>query len=40
MPPVGTVANASYEAQLWQMADTPLGSVDAAAYKHIILDLT
>jgi type I restriction enzyme M protein len=28
-----------YEAQLWQMADTLRGSMDAAEYKHVVLGL-
>jgi type I restriction enzyme M protein len=32
-------ANVGYEAQLWQMADALRGSMDAAEYKHVVLDL-
>ena len=32
-------ATTGYEAQLWQMADTLRGSMDAAEYKHIVLGL-
>ncbi|MBM4351523.1 MAG: SAM-dependent DNA methyltransferase, partial [Deltaproteobacteria bacterium] len=32
-------ANVGYEAQLWQMADTLRGSMDAAEYKHVVLGL-
>ncbi len=28
-----------YEAQLWQMVDALRGSMDAAEYKHVVLDL-
>ena len=28
-----------YEAELWQMADTLRGSMDAAEYKHVVLGL-
>ena len=28
-----------YETQLWQMADTLRGSMDAAEYKHVVLGL-
>ena len=34
-----TGATTGYEAQLWQMADTLRGSMDAAAYKHVVLGL-
>ena len=34
-----TSANVGYEAQLWQMADTLRGSMDAAEYKHVVLGL-
>ena len=34
-----TAANVGYEAQLWQMADTLRGSMDAAEYKHVVLGL-
>jgi type I restriction enzyme M protein len=32
-------ATVGYEAQLWQMADALRGSMDAAAYKHVVLGL-
>ena len=32
-------ATTGYEAQLWGMADTLRGSMDAAEYKHIVLGL-
>ena len=28
-----------YEAELWRMADTLRGSMDAAEYKHVVLGL-
>jgi type I restriction enzyme M protein len=34
-----TGATVGYEAQLWQMADTLRGSMDAAEYKHVVLGL-
>jgi type I restriction enzyme M protein len=34
-----TAATIGYEAQLWQMADAPRGSMDAAEYKHVVLGL-
>ncbi len=34
-----TSATIGYEAQLWQMADTLRGSMDAAEYKHVVLGL-
>jgi len=34
-----TAANVGYEAQLWQMADTLRGTMDAAEYKHVVLGL-
>ena len=34
-----TAANVGYEAELWQMADTLRGSMDAAEYKHVVLGL-
>src|ERR1700732_4518231 len=37
--PDGNGANVGYEAQLWQMADTLRGSMDAAEYKHVGLGL-
>ena len=30
---------ANYQSQLWQMADTLRGSVDASEYKHVVLGL-
>ena len=35
--PGTTAANVGYEAQLWQMADSLRGSMDAAEYKHVVL---
>lgn len=32
-------AEPGYEAQLWQMADTLRGNMDAAEYKHVVLGL-
>ena len=32
-------ATTGYEAQLWEMADTLRGSMDAAEYKHVVLGL-
>ena len=32
-----TGATTGYEAPLWQMADALRGSMDAAAYKHVVL---
>ena len=32
-------AIAGYEAELWRMADTLRGSMDAAEYKHVVLGL-
>ncbi len=34
-----TAATVGYEAELWQMADTLRGSMDAAEYKHVVLGL-
>ena len=34
-----TSATVGYEAELWQMADTLRGSMDAAEYKHVVLGL-
>ena len=34
-----TSANVGYESELWQMADTLRGSMDAAEYKHVVLGL-
>ncbi|GIW31655.1 MAG: hypothetical protein KatS3mg071_1829 [Meiothermus sp.] len=34
-----TAANVGYEAELWKMADTLRGSMDAAEYKHVVLGL-
>ncbi len=39
MRPQSTGATTGYEAQLWQMADTLRGSMDAAEYKHVVLGL-
>src|SRR5688572_13199842 len=35
----GKAANVGYEAELWRMADTLRGSMDAAEYKHVVLGL-
>jgi type I restriction-modification system DNA methylase subunit len=32
-------ANLGFEAQLWQTANALRGSMEAAEYKHVILDL-
>jgi len=32
-------ANLGFEAQLWQAATAHRGSIEAADYKHVILDL-
>ena len=37
--PQSTGATTGYEAELWQMADTLRGSMDAAEYKHVVLGL-
>ena len=37
--PQTTGATTGYEAELWQMADTLRGSMDAAEYKHVVLGL-
>ena len=37
--PQRTAAIAAYKADLWQMADTLRGSMDAAEYKHVVLGL-
>ncbi len=34
-----TGANVGYESELWKMADTLRGSMDAAEYKHVVLGL-
>ena len=39
MTPQSTGATTGYEAELWQMADTLRGSMDAAEYKHVVLGL-
>ena len=39
MTPQTTGATTGYEAELWQMADTLRGSMDAAEYKHVVLGL-
>ena len=39
MMPQSTGATTGYEAELWQMADTLRGSMDAAEYKHVVLGL-
>jgi hypothetical protein len=33
-------ATVGYEAQLWQMADALRGSMDAAEYKHVVLEMS
>ena len=37
--PGGNVATTGYEADLWRMAETLRGSMDAAEYKHVVLGL-
>ena len=37
--PAADGATTGYEAELWQMADTLRGSMDAAEYKHVVLGL-
>ena len=37
--PGGDGATTGYEAELWRMADTLRGSMDAAEYKHVVLGL-
>ncbi len=37
--PAGNGATTGYEAELWRMADTLRGSMDAAEYKHVVLGL-
>ena len=32
-------ATTGYEAELWRMADTLRGNMDAAEYKHVVLGL-
>ena len=32
-------ATTGYEADLWRMADTLRGSMDAAEYKHVVLGI-
>ena len=39
MTPQSTGVTTGYEAELWQMADTLRGSMDAAEYKHVVLGL-
>jgi type I restriction enzyme M protein len=34
-----STATLGFEAQLWRMADTLRGSMDAAEYKHVVLGL-
>ena len=34
-----TAATVGHEAELWRMADTLRGSMDAAEYKHVVLGL-
>ena len=34
-----SAATVGYEAELWKMADTLRGSMDAAEYKHVVLGL-
>ncbi len=38
-PKSDTGAVTGHERELWQMADTPCGSMDAAEYKHVVLGL-
>lgn len=38
-PVEGQGATTGYEAELWKMADTLRGSMDAAEYKHVVLGL-
>ena len=38
-PPRDGGATTGYEAELWRMADTLRGSMDAAEYKHVVLGL-
>ncbi|MGH7966354.1 MAG: hypothetical protein ACRERD_31765 [Candidatus Binatia bacterium] len=35
-----TAANVDYEADFWQMADAPCGSMNAVKYKLIVLGLS
>ena len=35
----GSDATVGYEAELWEMANTLRGSMDAAEYKHVVLGL-
>ena len=37
--PADNGATTGYEADLWRMADTLRGSMDAAEYKHVVLGL-
>ena len=37
--PADSAATTGYEAELWRMADTLRGSMDAAEYKHVVLGL-
>ncbi len=37
--PAGNGVTTGYEAELWRMADTLRGSMDAAEYKHVVLGL-
>ena len=37
--PTGNSATTGYETELWRMADTLRGSMDAAEYKHVVLGL-
>jgi type I restriction enzyme M protein len=37
--PSGNGATVGYEAELWRMADTLRGSMDAGEYKHVVLGL-
>jgi len=36
--PTSNGANVGYEAKLWRMADALRGNMDAAEYKHVVLD--
>ena len=38
--PTNDGATVGYEAWLWQMANTLRDSMDAAEYKHVMLDLS
>lgn len=38
-PTATTAANVGYEAWLWQMVRALRNNMDAAEYKHVVLDL-